>query len=94
MHGLQPPVLGLDRHLAAAGHRHPHGTEVDPVRRGRLVADVVFVEGTVRGRAVADVVTGVAATRTPRSPPFQRQGADGAGARLVARVDRVVRPTR
>ena len=29
VHGLQPPVLGLDRHLAAAGHRHPHGTEVD-----------------------------------------------------------------
>ena len=91
MHGLQPPVLGLDRHLAAAGHRHPHGTEVDPVGRGRA-------PGRRRPRRRDRAWPGRRRSSSPASPrpgpraspPFERQRADGAGAGLVAGFDQRV----
>ena len=72
------PSSGSTDTTPPSGHRHPHGTEVDPIRRDRRVADVVFVEGTVRGRAVADVVT-----RRRRDPDPAQPTASSARAPMV-----------
>ncbi len=96
VHGLQPAVLGLDRHLAAPRHRHLHRAEVDPLGPGVLAVEVALVEGPERGEAVAGVVAAVAAARAARHPALQRERTDGPGAGLVAGFHHIVddRPVR